>query len=303
MKYWWLEKYKNLKVVDLKELTEDVFYFLTMPKNYQEKVEEIKKKELSILTEEEILILLYHLIETKNIKDQTLRLVIEKLLIYPDNSFPSSDYTLLEMLEEIKNLKNNPPLQEKLNHNNIAICYHCFQIYYVDKIKNTNRNGYCICPYCHSTKIYFDNDYIPMNYLFLKLAYFYYHISGLGCRFREIQKLLKKNVKIEIGKKEKESIIFSKWITNQKPKPIDEKKIYRNLILSFQEKENLFLEKSSIFVSNAIKSKENLFLLILICIMETLANTIYIKEIKIIFEQEEDYQTFSSMLKVIQKFH
>ena len=49
-----------------------------------------------------------------------------------------------------------------------------------------------MCPYCLKQTLYFDNDYIPMNYTFIKLASIYYGISSLGCSFREIKKILKK---------------------------------------------------------------------------------------------------------------
>ena len=31
MKYWWLEKYKNFKIVEINDLIKDVNYFLIMP--------------------------------------------------------------------------------------------------------------------------------------------------------------------------------------------------------------------------------------------------------------------------------
>ena len=110
MKYWWLEKYKNFKIVEINDLIKDVNYFLIIPKNYEKIYQEIKNEDISNLEEEELLILLKKITTTKNLKNNQLRLIIEKLLLIPDNSFPNSDYTLLEELTEIKNLKQNPPI-------------------------------------------------------------------------------------------------------------------------------------------------------------------------------------------------
>ena len=120
MKYWWLEKYKNFKIVEINDLIKDANYFLIMPKNYEKIYQEIKNEDISNLEEEELLILLKKITTTKNLKNNQLRLIIEKLLLIPDNSFPNSDYTLLEELTEIKNLKQNSPLKEKINSNNIT---------------------------------------------------------------------------------------------------------------------------------------------------------------------------------------
>ena len=185
MKYWWLEKYKNFKIVEINDLIKDVNYFLIMPKNYEKIYQEIKNEDISNLEEEELLILLKKITTTKNLKNNQLRLIIEKLLLIPDNSFPNSDYTLLEELTEIKNLKQNPPLKEKINSNNLAICYHCLNIFFVDKIKNVNKKNNCLCPYCLKQTLYFDNDYIPMNYTFIKLfTFIYQHFCLAKLTFR-----------------------------------------------------------------------------------------------------------------------
>ena len=64
--------------------------------------------------------------------------------------------------------------------------------------------------------------------------------------------------------------------------------IERNLVLSFLKGEKIFSEKNSIFVSPIFQEKESLFLLLLISIMDTLVNTIYLKEMKVIFAKKED---------------
>ena len=45
MKYWWLEKYKNFKIVEINDLIKDVNYFLIMPKNYEKIYQEIKNED------------------------------------------------------------------------------------------------------------------------------------------------------------------------------------------------------------------------------------------------------------------
>lgn len=304
MKYWWLEKYRNFKIIQINELQDDVNYFLTMPKNYEKQYQQLKGKDINTLEEEELLILLKKIVNTKNIKDNSLGIIIEKLLQIPDNSFPPSDYTLEEMLREIKNLKNNPPLKDKLETNNIAICYHCLNIFYVDKIKNVNKNNLCLCPYCLKTKLYFDNDYIPMNYTFIKLANIYYGISNLGCTFKEIQKIVKKSVTTTVGKKESDSIEFSKIFSNKKVNLIDEKVIHRKLYLELTMKEQVIIDKATIYISHLTsKVTTSILEIILVTILEVLSNNMYLKEIKIIFENEIEEKTFLSLLKVIKNFH
>ena len=94
MKYWWLEKYKNFKIVEITELIKDVNYFLTMPKNYEKLYENLKTKPIDELEEEELIIVLKRIVTTKNVKDNTLSLIIKKLLTIPDNSFPKSDFVI-----------------------------------------------------------------------------------------------------------------------------------------------------------------------------------------------------------------
>lgn len=303
MKYWWLENYKNFKIIQIKELQDDVNYFLTMPKNYEKQYEFLKDKDINTLEEEELLIVLKKIVNTKNIKDNSLTVIIKKLLEIPDNSFPASDYTFQEMLTEIKNLKNNLPIKNKLETNNLAICYNCLNIFYVDKIKSVNKKDLCLCPFCLKPKLYFDNDYIPMNYTFIKLANIYYGISNLGCTFKEIRKIAKKSITTTIGNKEENSIDFSEIFSNKKVSPIDEKIIHRNLYQKLMIKESNLIDKTSIYLSKLNQKNATAILeIILVTGLEVLSNTVYLKEIKFIFESEEDEKYFISLLKVMKTF-
>jgi len=80
MKYWWLKKYQSLEVKMLPELYDDIRYFVIMPKNYSSWYEENKNANIDELAEEELLMLLYGIVSTKNVKDNRLRLIIKKLL-------------------------------------------------------------------------------------------------------------------------------------------------------------------------------------------------------------------------------
>ena len=303
MKYWWLEKYKNFKIVQISELYYDVHYFITMPKNYEKQYQSLKDKNIDDLLEEELLILLYKIVTTKNIKNNYLNVIIEKLLEIPDNSFPSSDYSLKEILDEIKNLKANLPYKEKLDTNNIAICYHCLNIFYVDKIKKINKNNLCLCPYCLSHGLYFDNDYIPMNYIFIKLAYIYYHTSNLGSSFKNIQKIISKGVFVEDGNYNDKYLDISKYYSNTKIKPIEEKIVSRKLMLDLYKYETNIIEEGNVYIpSLSNKIEEELLLIILVTIMEVLANTVYLKKIRLIFENNNNRNKFDNMIKTMKTF-
>lgn len=303
MKYWWLEKYKNFKIVQINDLYTDVHYFITMPKNYEKQYQILKDKNIGDLLEEELLIILYKIVTTKNIKNNHLNVIIEKLLETPDNSFPSSDYSLKEMLDEIKNLKANLPYREKLDTNNIAICYHCLNIFYVDKIKSVNKNNLCLCPFCLKTNLYFDNDYIPMNYTFIKLAYIYYHTSNLGSSFKNIQKIIGKGIFTDNGNYNDKYLDISKYYSNSKIKPIEEKIVSRKLMLDLYEHETNIIEEESIYIpSLSNKIEEELLLIILVTIMEVLANTVYLKKIRLIFKNNKNKSKFDSMIKTMKTF-
>lgn len=301
MKYWWLEKYRNFKIIQINELSEDINYFLTMPKNYETQYQQIKEKEINNLMEEELIILLKKIVHTKNIKDNSLNVIISKLLQIPDNSFPTSDYDLKQMLEEIKNLKENKPTSDKLENNNIAVCYHCLNIFYIDKIKNVNKNNLCLCPYCLKTALYFDNDYIPMNYTFIKLANLYYYTSSLGCRFQEKRKVLRKGISFT-EKKTDSTIEFSNIFMKEKVEPIDEKIIYRKLYQKLMAKEKEIVYDCSLSISTLPKKCTKLILeLLIVVLLEVLSNTVYLKRVEIIFENKEQENQFLNLLKVIRQ--
>ncbi len=303
MKYWWLEKYKNFKIVQIVELCNDVNYFLVMPKNYKKKYLSIKDKTIDSLEEEELLILLKVIVTTKNIKDNTLILIIDKLLLIPDNSFPPSDYSILEELNEIKKLKDNYPYEEKISVNNIAVCYNCLNVFYVDKIKNVNKNKLCLCPFCLKDSLYFDNDYIPMNYTFIKLANLYYGISKLGCNFKNIQKIIRKNLESVIGTNKTDFINISDIYSINKFNPLDEKIFSRKLLLNLYSFDEQFVEMKTIFVPT-LNCKNKILLLtnIIITIMETLSTTVYLKKIRIVFECSNDLANFSNLIATIIKY-
>lgn len=296
MKYWWLEKYKNISKRDILKLQEDLEYFLIMPKDYSKTYLSIQNQEIDSLEEEQLLILLKILVS--NIWDtKKIRRIIHKLLTISDNSFPTSDYTFSEILEEIFHLKENLPYMEKLEHNNVAICYHCLNIYYVDKITKVNSKGLCLCPYCHSTRLYFDNDYIPMNYSFLKLSYLYYHVSRLGCSFLEYRKIVKKNLKIKkIEEMDREELLSISPLL-EKMTPISEKIIYKaiyDLLLNYNQ---LFYRKSCLFVPTLKKDATSKLILFFTCILEVLGNTMYLKDISLCFEDLENQKEFQQFIK------
>lgn len=304
MKYWWLEKYRNFRIVQINELSDDINYFLTMPKNYNQQYQILQSKNMDTLDEEELLIIIKKIIDTKNIKDNTLNIIIEKLLKVPDNSFPASDYTLQEMLLEIKQLKNNPPFKKKLEKNNIAVCYHCLNIFYVDRIKNINKNGLCICPYCLKSKLYFDNDYIPMNYIFIRLANLYYRISNLGCTFKEVQKIAKRDIETITGNEIENSICFSTIFFNNSLHPIEEKIISRSLYRELMRKNDALNSKATIYFSSFRYTNITIILqLLIVTILDVLSNTVYLKRVQVIFDKKEDEKSFRSLLMVIGNFY
>lgn len=298
MKYWWLEKYKEFKIIQITGLTKDVNYFLTMPKNYEKTYEKLKVKPITDLEEEELLIVLKRIVTTKNVKDNTLDLIIKKLLTIPDNSFPKSDYTLLEMLEEISKLKTNYPYQEKLETNNISICYNCLNVFYVDKIKSVNKKNLCLCPFCLKSKLYFDNDYIPMNYTFIKLANIYYRTSSLGCTFKEVKKILKKNIKIIESDNKKDDIDLTE-IFSTKLKPVDEKIISKKIYDLLIVKEENFYHEATIYIKEIEKDLEFKLLILLVAIIEVLSNAVYLKEIKIVTPNKKLITSLKQNLKTI----
>lgn len=315
MKYWWLKKYENLQIKMIPELLHDIEYFLVMPKNYLIIYERIKDLNVDELREEELLVNLYMLVSSKKIKDNSLLLIIKKLLSIPDNSLPISDYSLKDILNEIVNLKKNVPIQEKLNFNNIAACYNCRQVFYVDNIRAVSKKGFCLCPYCGKNYIYFDNDYIPMNTSFLRLASLYYGISSLGCSYADIKKILKRNITISLGN----VVTTSTVIQNSKSKRkqitfladcscLDKKHIgslEEGIILkNYYDaliKVDKMMEYDTTIALESIESDRiyHLSFLVILSIMEVLSKTFYLKNVKILCSNKEIYDALVYTLKVI----
>ena len=102
MKYWWLKRYKDIKIKLIPELSRQVNDNLVMPKNYKERYMVIKENDIEKLNEEDLLIYLYCILNHEKIKNNKIILIINELLKIPDNSMPATNYTLLEMLEDVK---------------------------------------------------------------------------------------------------------------------------------------------------------------------------------------------------------
>lgn len=185
MKYWYLEKYINN--LSIKELKEEIEEYIYIPK--------IKVDDIETLKEEELLVLLNEYVNKEN--TVLIKEIIKRLLSIPNNNLPKSDYNTTEIIEEISNLKNNIPSYDKLINNNVAACYTCQNIFYADKINKKTSKNICLCPYCHKSTIYFDNDYIPMNKTFLLLAKIYNNKNKLGSTFIDLIRLAKKIIEIK----------------------------------------------------------------------------------------------------------
>lgn len=307
MKYWWLEKYKNLKVKMLPELFLDLQFFLVMPKNASLRYQEIKDLPLSSLEEEDLCLLLYQIVSTKNLKDDKLSKIIDRLLTVPETILPISDYSLQEMLEEVKNLYLNRPLEEKLKTNNVAACYHCMNIFYVDRIHNVNKNHLCVCPYCGRTKLYFDNDYVPMNYSFLFLAKLYYGVSRLGCDFLGLQAIAKKDIHVVARTRKTPSFSndLSFCLSFQEKAIRSEDEL--PLIKSFYDCFRFYEERGEYRATIVLpwKGTKNLFelsFLLLLASFAFLSNSFYLKEIEIVVENPSLRKEIRTCLRQVASF-
>lgn len=320
MKYWWLKKYKGLKIKSIPELQRDVNSYFVMPKNYRDRYTAIKLCEIETLEEEDLKIYLYTLLNHEKIKNNRIIKIIDKLLEIPDNFLPATNYTLEEMLEEIKQLKTNPPLEEKLSTNNIAGCHNCLEVFYVDKIKYVNKKGYCLCPYCKSSNLLFDNDLCPMDDNFLRLAKLVLGTTTLGCKFKHIQKLAKKSIKIVnhidfpivdsafFVKEDKSDINLHKnyieftmeEITYKKALTTKEEQVVN---YKFQELFQL-VEKnliSTIIIDTSI-IKDNSYILnisLLLEILNQLGKNPYLKKIILLTKEDKDYKLYHQLINAI----
>ncbi|MDD6223818.1 MAG: hypothetical protein PUB18_02330 [bacterium] len=312
MKYWWLQKYQKLGIKQLPDLCYDLNYFLVMPKRYLKIFDSTKDILVDELNEYELLIHLYVLVTTKKIKDNRVLLIINRLLTFPDTNLPVSDYSLTEMFEEIVALRENVPISNKLDYNNIASCYRCLQTFYIDLIYSTNQKGICLCPFCHSTLLYFDNDYVPMNYSFLKLASFYYGISPLGCKFENLQIILKKCVTLQMGDivptdrvigKTKQDVYWDYEYSNlKKITSREEQEFIKSLFDHFQmiEKDQDY-QVSFLIDKISVKLVNHFALLVLISIMEVLSKSIYLKKVCVVCKDLKMYQAIKSQKKILER--
>lgn len=195
MKYDWLLPYVPLFYQVTKEtFVEEFFqeqlqsffldceYYLSYLAYTKERFYTFMKKDIASLNDAELEVYLYCILTDckindtleQKILDRTLPTILEAMLKVPDTSLPISNYTFSEILEEISNLHTVLPTKDKVSHNNVAACYSCHNVFYVDLIHHMSKERLCLCPYCFSTTIYFDNDYIPMNSSFIRLAMLYY---------------------------------------------------------------------------------------------------------------------------------
>ncbi len=305
MKYWWLEKYQNMEVRLLPQLFSEIEYFLTMPKNYIKIYNQLREIPIEELNEEELCIILYRIAITKNVSDETLRKVIDRLLKIPDASLPISDYTFNEIIEEIKNLKLKKPIVEKLETNNVAACYNCLNIFYVDKIKKANKKGLCLCPFCEKDKLYFDNDLVPMNYSFLYLSKIYYGISSLGCDFSKIKKLIKKGLLIKENSDEQKDVCDLNFLEKYKMEKIrceDEQNIIKDLDDEIRSGESLGLYEKTIVIDwNTNKNILELSNLLIISSIQSLSNSFYLKKINLIINNKEIRNCVNNILHILTK--
>lgn len=195
MKYEWLVPYVSVfKTVTRETYSEELFqkhlqsffldceYFLSYLAYAKERFEMLRNRDLSSLNDAELEVYLYSVLTDCKINDTledrildgTILAILETMLKVPDTSLPVSDYSFSEILEEISGLHDVLPTKDKVSHNNVGACYTCHNVFYVDLIHHLSKNHLCLCPYCLSTTIYFDNDYIPMNSSFIRLAMLYY---------------------------------------------------------------------------------------------------------------------------------
>jgi len=293
-----------------------------MPKHYMDRYLAIKNSDITTLSEEDLRILLYSILNHEKIKNNRIILIIDRLLEFPDNSLPATNYSLEEMLEEIKGLREIYPVEDKLSSNNVAACHHCLQVFFIDKIKYVNKKGYCLCPYCRNSTLYFDNDFIPMDENFLRLTKLVYDVTPLGCKFTNLQRLLKKSIKIQ--EKYPEEIVDTALFIKSKNSDVLLKKnhiefhlpeiVYKKQITSKEEMNVHYImneyfqivEKniiSKVIIDTSIIGRDyTLSVTLLIFLIETLGKNPYLKEINLICKDKEWKKMYKSMIEVLGKF-
>ncbi len=321
MKYWWLKKYKSLKIKLIPDLTRDVNTYFIMPKHYLERFRAIRESEIDTFSEEDLRILLYTILNHEKIKNNKIILIIDRLLEIPDNFLPATNYSLEEMLEEIASLKENLPFEEKLSSNNVAACYNCLQVFYVDDIKYVNKKGLCLCPYCKNSTLYFDNDFIPMDQNFLRLAKLIYGVTPLGCNFKNLQKIIQRSIHLKknldcitikpdtalflkdkkadvVLEKEHiefhlEEISFKKQITSK-----EEDSVHYIFNECFQILEKNILSKVIIDTS-ILQEDYTLHLSLFLFLLENLGKNPYLKEITLLYQNTNTKKIYKDILTTI----
>ncbi len=191
MKYWWIKKYlpffekieeKDLKTKKGKQTLQAFFkdanLFLILPSHYSDLF--LTLKEDAIKDYQLQLKLGYYLyLKTvdpiyfkKELMNKNFYNLLKKMESIVDTYLPVTDYTMEDILEEIKELPQVDTSISKKKNNNISACYSCRNNFYTDDL--IEKEGKSLCPYCASNTLYFDNDYIPMNTTFLTFAYLYH---------------------------------------------------------------------------------------------------------------------------------
>lgn len=196
MKYWWFDLYLSFfqscykksrlsrgEKKILQNFLIDYSYRFVVPIHYVEYYQKIRTIAPKRLSDCGLQLLLsysiYHgIIEQgyleKCILDGTISDLLHLMKKIPDTSLPATDYTEEDMLEEIKNLNHISKTIDKIKTNNVAACYSCRNIFYTDAVYQKNKKKECLCPYCNHSTLYFDNDFIPMDFNFLQYAYLYH---------------------------------------------------------------------------------------------------------------------------------
>lgn len=195
MKYAWLKPYvKFFQIVEKEDLRKknskkmlssfyrDCSYHFVVPKNYRYYFKKVKLVPIAELSDCGLeLLLMYYLYEGKiesglleqAILDRTILNIIKAMLKVVSSSLPASDYSFSEMLEEVIHLPESKATLDKLSTSNVAACFSCRNVFYVDMIYQKTKKKLCLCPYCNQPTLYFDCDYIPMDSNFVMLAYLY----------------------------------------------------------------------------------------------------------------------------------
>ncbi len=323
MKYWWLKKYKGLKIRLIPDLIRDVNTYFILPKNYKERYSMIKTSDISTLEEEDLKIMLFSILNHERIKNNRVILIIDALLKIPDNFLPEVSYTVSEMLEEIKHLREYNE-EDKLLSNNVSACFHCLEVFYVDKIKYRNKKGQCLCPYCKHSTLYFDNDFLPMDYNFLRLAKLYFENTALGCSYQNIQRLLKKCVCLKkqidfstlhdyayiLKGKKQDTILDSDHIRFFLPETLLKKQITsrEEFEVEYQLNECFFLIEKNLISTVVLDTSlftnsksSSLNLSCLLTVLENLGRNPYLKRVFLVAENSLQFSLFSKMIADLEK--